>query len=332
MFEKIRAFWGIVFLTVGIAIFLWVSVIAAESDLPLPEGTEIVMFFRPSAASNPDLESKVGEIKVLNYYLSLVDIGLEQVDQAIIFMPYDRNWIDNVTRGKLQNIPSNGGIIIRGKFDSAAKLKSLKSSLWQEKQYANKKILWWSTGEKYLLNSKTSESVALLRGKDLLISGSEDAMKNVLDVAGDKKKGLAADGVYQRLAGQFQGNNQTAIGIFTVATETMRQQLRDEIDTSHYPILNTLLGYSDRLKQIGFSMRNAGSDVLLDSFLGMDSDNTAMVLSGVLQVGGGLANYIPANNPNRAILANLQVNREGNVVIGQSRLTGPEFKAILQQR
>jgi hypothetical protein len=201
---------------------------------------------------------------------------------------------------------------------------------WLKKNYSNKKLLWWSTGDSYYCNPQGGECVGYLAGDRLIVSGSEQIMKNILDVAGNKQDGMLPTNLFQSVSNDFFSDKQIVISAFANVTDQMRNSIKADTINIHSSTAKSALEYIDPLKEVGFSASGIGNGVLLKGNLGMDSQNNALVVSSLIQIGGGLANVLPQGDPNREILSSLVTSRQERIVNIQADLTRQQFLSLIK--
>ncbi|OGC90795.1 MAG: hypothetical protein A2W25_12730 [candidate division Zixibacteria bacterium RBG_16_53_22] len=318
------------FATIALLIFSSIAPSAAELDLPFPLNTEIVFWLRPQLISNDaNLTNLFAQSKLVRHYLDLIGLSTNHVDYAAVFMPHDQVWMTRITNGAIENLPASAAMIIKGAFDPAAKYKHVKSSGWREEKYANKKLLWWSTGVAYLKQASGGECMARLGNDKLLIAGSEESLKGVLDVAGDKTTGIESMGVMQDISSGFFENDLAMSAAFIKVTDDFRQMVKAGIGEQQSAMIRTAIGYVDNVDEMAISVINGPGNYLFDAYLGMDSGNNAIIVTSVLQAGGGMAGLLPEDAPGRATLENLTATRSGRIVKVQSRMPHDQLYQLL---
>jgi hypothetical protein len=266
---------------------------------------------------------------MMSQYLDLLNLSIEQIDYAAIFMPYDPAWMNRFTQGYINTLPSDGAMIIQGKFDPESKYGELKSGKWKESKYVNKKVLWWSTGENFLRNPAGQECLARLGDDKLLVSGSEDLIKGVLDVAGHKSAGLESMGVFNDIYHDFFENDHTMASVFVKASEKLRENIRRNAGDAGSALVSTAMQYIENVHEAALSVSMGAEYYSLDGYLGMDSGNNAMIIAAALQVGGGLAGMLADNNPHRKILESLTVTRSERNLRLHSRMSKRQLRELM---
>ena len=320
----------IAFAIMALLTFPPIALSAAGLDQALPQNTEVILWLRPQLISDDaQFSNLLSQSQLVGHYLDLLDISLKQVEYAAMFMPYDPAWMDNASHGAYDNLPAPAAMIIKGAFDPSAKYRQVKSSGWREDKHANKKLLWWSTGETYLRNATGREYLAKLGNDRLLIAGSEDSMKGVLDVVGDKMTGIESMGVFQDISLAFFENDQVMASAFIKVNEDLRQMIKDDIGEQQSAMIRTAIGYVDNVDETALSIIRGSGNYLLEGYLGMDSGNNAMVVTSVLQAGGSLAGLLPRNAPGHAALENLTVTRTERIVKVQSFMAHAQLNDLL---
>ncbi len=312
-------------------ILMSVSATAQETAIPIPQGSDVVIWMRgDQVASDPDLKASVLRNRAVGRYLDLLNLALEQIDYAVLFSPFDRTWIAGGRRAASDKLPSGGAMIVAGNFDPKNKYESFKSKGWLKQDYSNKKLLWWSTGESYYRNPKGGECVGYLPGGRLVVTGSEAIMKELLDVSGKKKEGLASEGTYQRLGVDFFASPQTVMSAFVNVTAEMRSMIKADTVNLNSAAARNAIEYIDHLKESGLTAVKEGSMFMVNGYLGMDNQNNALVVASLLQIGGGLANLLPQGDPNRALLSNLTVSRQERTVTVQTPLNRQQLVNLIR--
>jgi hypothetical protein len=327
----------LVFLLLTLAAVLLTSSFALAQQAavaPIPQNAQIVLWMRAGqAAQNPNLKTMLLENNTVSSYLGLMNLDPGKIDKVIMFMPFDKSWFKGTQAAVIpQNLPPNGAFIITGNFDNKNIFQKFKSGGWKEVNYSNKKLMWWSTGASYLLNPKNGECISLLPGGGLAIGGSENIVKSILDVAGGKTSGIAAYNTFQRLSRDFMADNSKLASMFVLVTPEMRNIVMADTAQIKSSTARAALGYVNYLDEVGFSIAQKGSGFLVDAYLGMDSESNALIVSSIFQIGGGLASFLPANDPNRALLESLNISKQGRIVILESNLTGIQLVNLLKHR
>jgi hypothetical protein len=306
---------------------------AASDNIPIPQNTDVVIWLKSSQiASDPSLKSLLLENQAVNNYLSLLNLSLDQVDYIVLFSPFDKTWATGGGHQNKPSLPQNGAVILSGKFDSKNKYGGLKSKGWKVIDYSNKKLLWWSVGGGYYIDPKGNGCISLLPGGRLLMTGSEGVMREILDVSGGKKQGMTLTETYQNQSDSFFTNNSILISAYANVTSEMRQTILADTSYIRSSTARAAMEYINHIKELGISTSRAGHDYFLEGNLGMDSDNNALIVSSLLQIGGGLASLLPPDDPNRELLSSLAVSRVGNVVTLQARMTGNQLIGLIKSR
>jgi hypothetical protein len=303
------------------------------TEPPIPSGTEIVIWLRASqVAQDPALKSALLDNNAVGNYLTLMDLNLDQIDRVVMFMPFDKAWV-NGTRLLLPNsLPKNAAMIINGNFEGGNQFRGLKSKGWKEQKYSNKKLLWWSTGSNYYVDPQSGRSVSPLPGGAILAGGSEEIVKRVLDVTGGKTEGIQNNITYQRLSQDFGGDNTKLFSAYVLVTPEMRNLIKADTIAIRSSTGRAAIGYIDYLDEAGVSASKSSNGYVINGYLGMDSESNSLVVSSIFQIGGGLASFLPPNDPNRSALENLNVDRNGKLVILQSNLTQQQLLGLLRHQ
>ncbi len=301
---------------------------------PIPGNAQVVLWMRPGqVAQYPDLKTAMLGNNTLSYYLGLMNLDLANIDRLVMFMPFDKSWIKgSKTTAIPRKLPSNGAFIITGNLDNKINLQTIKSKGWKEINYSNKKLLWWSTGAAYLLNPKDGECISQLPGGGLAVGGSEEIIKSILDVAGGKAPGISTYDTFQRLSQDFSTNDSKLANMFILVTPEMRNLVKADTVQIRSSTARAALGYVDYLDEVGLSISPSGNGFLVNGYLGMDSESNALIVSSIFQIGGGLASFLPPNDPNRALLESLNISKQGKTVVLESNMTGPQLSNLLKQR
>jgi hypothetical protein len=323
-------------LLILVAVLLTNSLTLAQQAAvaPIPQNAQIVLWMKTDqVAQNPNLKAMLLENNTVSYYLGLMNLDPAKIDKVVMFMPFDKSWFKGTRAAAIpQNLPSNGAFIITGNFDNNNIFRGFKSGGWKEVNYSNKKLMWWSTGASYLLNPKDGECISPLPGGGLAIGGSENIVKSILDVAGGKTSGIAAYNTFQRLSRDFTTDNSRLASMFVLVTPEMRNIVMADTAQIKSSTARAALGYVNYLDEIGLSIAQNGNGFLVDAYLGMDSESNALIVSSILQIGGGLVSFLPANDPNRAWLESLNISKQGKLVILESNLTRLQLTNLLKHR
>ena len=336
------------FLQVVILLFALVLIysdsIAAPpiNSIPVPQETLVVFWVRPSQVANdPQLKALTSDLAIIFRNLQTIGLSPENVDEAVLFAPFNMGWMDGSGGGFPRSLSSDGGLILKGKFNADSKYRDLKSKGWKENQFDKKKVLFWTTGETSLCAPDGNECMAALVGDRLVIGGSPDVVKNVLNVANGKTPGLDSDPFYQGFSEQFMGNSNMAISLFTIVTDQMRAMIKpptaadDSSSASSraaIAAITALKSYSSHVKELGLSVSTSAGGYQVGGTLAFDDESSAALVSSLLQLGGGLVNFLPPNEPARAVLAGLQISRDGALLNLQSTVTRQQLNDIFLKR
>jgi hypothetical protein len=300
---------------------------------PIPAGAQIVLWMRADQiAQDPDLRASVLENSAVGHCLNLLSLDLAQIDRIVLFMPFDKAWVNGTKLFVPQALPKNGAIIITGSFNTKTAYQGFKSKGWKEISYSNKKLLWWSTGTSYYCDPKSGACIGQLPGGGLIAGGSENATKNVLDVAGGKAQGLTNSLAFGRLSQDFNLDNTRLLSLYVLITPEMRAIVKSDTSAIKSSTGKAAIGYIDYLEETGLSVAKAGNGFGIEGYLGMDSESNSLIVSSIIQIGGGLASLLPPNNPNRSILEKLNVSRQDKLVILQSNLTMQQLQNLMRYK
>lgn len=311
------------------------------NSIPVPQDTLIVFWVRPfQVAYDPQLKALTSDFAVIFHNLQTIGLSPENIDEAVLFIPFDMGWMYGSGSGIPRSLSSDGGLILKGKFNADSKYRDLKSSGWQESQFDKKKVLFWTTGEKFLCAPDGSECLAALAGDRIVIGGSPDIVKNMLNVADGKTLGLDSDPFYQQISSQFIGNSNMAISIFATVTDQMRAMIKpppanDDTTSAGYratiAAVNAMRSYSNHVKEFALSISTSTGGYQVEGILAFDGESSAALVSSLLQLTGGLVNFLPPNNPARSVVAGLQVSNDGALLNLQSTVTRRQFDDILMK-
>jgi hypothetical protein len=338
-----RHFLRVVILLI-VLVFIYSDLIAAPpiNSIPVPQETLVVFWVRPSQVANdPQLKAMTSDLSIIFSNLQTIGLSPEDVDEAVLFTPFDLGWIYGSGGGFPQSLSSDGGLILKGKFNADSKYHDLKSKGWEKSQFDRKRVLFWTTGETFLCAPDGNECVATLAGDRLVIGGSPDVIKKVLNVAYGKTPSLDGDPFYQQISSQFVGNGNMAISLFTIATDQMRAMIKpppanDDTTSASYratiAAINAMRSYSNHVKELGLSVSTSAGGYQIDATLAFDGESSAALVSSLLQLSGGLVNFLPANNPARSIVAGLQVSHDGALLNLQSTVTRQQLNDIFMKR
>jgi hypothetical protein len=300
------------------------------AQLPIPSEAEIVIWMRASqVAQDPNLKGALLDNNAVGNCLKQVGLDMDQIDLVVMFMPFEKSWINGNHLFLPQSLPKNAAIIINGSFDNAVKLRSFKTIGWREEKYSNKKLLWWSTGSSYYIDPKSGQSASQLPGGGLLIGGSEEIVKSVLDVTGGKAQGFQANATYQHLSQDFSSDNSKLFSAFILVTPEMRDIIKADTVAIKSSTGRAAIGYIDHLDEAGLAATKSGIGYIINGYLGMDSESNSLIISSIFQIGGGLGSFLPPNDPNRGALESLSVSRDGKLVIVQSNLTQQQLLELI---
>ena len=312
------------------------------NSVPVPQETLVVFWVRPSQVSNdPQLKALTSDFEIIFRNLQTIGLSPENIDEAVLFMPFDLGWMYGSGGGLPRILSSDGGLILKGKFNADSKYRDLKTNGWEENQFDKKRVLFWTTGEKYLCAPDGSEYLAAMAGDRLVIGGSPDIVKNMLNVADGKTPGLDTDPFYQQISSQFIGNSNMAISIFATVTDQMRAMIKpppatDDTTSPSYRATiaasNAMRSYSNHVEEFGLSISASTGGYQVEGTLAFDGESSAALVSSLLQLTGGLVNFLPPNNPARSVVAGLQVSHDGALLNLQSAVTRQQFNDILMKR
>ncbi len=309
------------------------SVIAQQTgDTPIPSGTKVIVWMRVSqAARDPQLSAMLLTNSAVARNLELIGLEASQVDRATIFMPFDRSWLDSRQVARLpQALPPNAGFIISGNFSDKDIYPILKSKNWKEMKYANSKVLWWSTGASYYRDPGGSVCIGIIPGSRFVVTGSEKTMQDILDIAGGKSQGMASNSTYEYMRNEFDGNDSRLASIFIAVTPEMRTLIKADTVRVRSATARAALSYVDYVDEAGFSALKGAASYTLNGYLGMDTETNALVVSSIFQFGGGFAALLPPNDPNSSILENLDVSKQGRIVVLQSDISPQQLQNLLR--
>lgn len=320
---------GIVITVVALTCFYGAS--EAQNALPIPVQTEIVIQARPGLINNDSyLQPLISSQTAVNHYLNLLGLRIEHVSTVVIFTSNDG--LPGTTRVEnFERLPQTGGFLLTGDFDPKRKLQALRQLGWKEKEHAGKKILWWSTGDTYLISPGGEECVSALPENRLLVTGSEMVMRNVLDISGGKKPGLASQGAFGTIAGLFEQDSLISMAAYVPASAEIRETIKAAVASSPTPSMEKALEYVDHVQNIGACFSGSGP-YLLDSYFGMDSDNNALIAASILQIGGDLASLLSKKNPAYEVLANMNTTREGSVIRIRSQFSRAQMIELMKRK
>ncbi|HBC45869.1 MAG TPA: hypothetical protein DEO84_08390 [candidate division Zixibacteria bacterium] len=303
------------------------------ASTPIPAGAQIVFWMNAAQISqDSDLRASVLENSTVGHCLNLLSLDLAEIDRIVLFMPFDKSWVNGTKLIVPQALPKNGAIIITGSFDAKTAYQGFKAKGWKEISYSNKKLLWWSKGTSYYCDPKSGACIAQLPGGGLIAGGSEGATKNVLDVAGGKAQSFAISPTFERLSQDFNFDKTRLLSLYVLITPDMRAIVKSDTSAIKSSTGKAAIGYIDYLEETGLSVARSGNGFGIEGYLGMDSESNSLIVSSIFQIGGGLASLLPPNDPNRSILENLSVSRQGKLVILQSNLTRRQLQNLMRYK
>jgi hypothetical protein len=298
---------------------------------PIPASEQIVVWMRVSQVSQDRyLSGLLLQNNVVSDYLKLLKLDPSKIERLTFMMPFDKDWFNGQQGGYIPSaLPKNGAFVIAGDFDLKAEFRNIKSKGWKEQSYSNKKVLWWSTGTNYYRNPRSGQCLGQISGEGLVVAGSVECMRNILDVAGGKLPGLPDNSAYDLIYQDFTSDSSRLGSMFIQVTPDMRALIKDEAAAAKSLAARTAFSYVDNLNESGLSIARRGDGFLLYGYLGIDTENNSMIAAGILQLGGGLASLFPPDDPNRNVLENLDISRQGKLVILQTDITGPRLLSLL---
>jgi hypothetical protein len=325
---------GLVGFLIILAVLQTMSVSAQQTaSAPIPSGAQIVLWMRANqVAQDPDLRATLLNNNAVARYIGLLNMDLAQIDRVVLFMPFDKAWINNNRLVIPQTLPQSGALIVTGSFNAKSKYQEFKSNGWKEIDYSNKKLLWWSTGTKFLSNPKGAECVGQLPDGSLAVGGSQQIMRGILDVAGGKAQGLQATDVSNQLSQDFASDNSKLASLYISVTPEMRSVIKADTIAIKSSTGRAAIDYVDHLDEFGLAMRMSAGSFLASGYLGMDSESNSLIVASIFQIGGGLASLLPPNDPNRAALESLDVSRSGKTVILQSNMTKQQLLGLMRHK
>jgi len=298
--------------------------------IPIPQNCEVIIWLNGATlAADSDLEHALIGNQAIDRYLNLVSMSLGELEYAVLFMPFSKSLVKG--RASLGRLPADCGLVMKSFGDWKTIYKSFKTRGWKESDYSNKKVLWWSTGESYFSDPKTGECVALLQNGALAFAGSESFMRQVLDVSGGKLQGLAISGTYQIVNDAFFSQARSSIGFYAKANREMRAVILADTSAINSETAKAALEYIDHVSELGINSFKSADNYQLNGLLGMDSDNNALIVSSLLQLGGGMANLLPKDDPNRSSLSNMTVDRDGHIVKLTTSMTKKQIISLIRK-
>jgi len=304
---------------------------AAEIDFSFPQNTELILLVRPNLPSHQDnLGALLSQNRIVAHYRNMLELTATQVEYAAIFMPYDPAWLDNATSGAAETVPDNGAIILKGAFSSQNKYKSLKSKGWKERKHANKTLLWWSTGETYLESATGGDCFAKLGEDKILMASSEESIKSVLDVIGGKEPEMESMGTFQEMTAGFLDTPRSPFGLFVRATEKLRQKIKSEIEKSQSSTVKSAAQYVDNVQEASIYVIDGTENLQFNGFLGMNSGNSALIITSVLQAGAGMAGFLQEDNPLYQLADNLTIARNAQIVSVRTLISRKHAEELLE--
>jgi hypothetical protein len=326
--NKIKILISLILLSVFVTSIVYAQ--TPSANIPIPQNCDVVIWLNgQNLASDTDLEHALIGNQAIDRYLNLVSMSLGEIEYAVLFMPFSKSLVTG--RTSLGRLPANSGLVMKSFGDWKTIYKSFKTRGWKASDYSNKKVLWWSTGETYFSDPKTGECVALLQNGTLAFAGSESFMRQLLDVSGGKQQGLPIGGGYQVINDGFFSNPRASLACYAKANSEMRSVILADTASIKSETAKGALEYVDHISELGINAVKNPESYQLNGILGMDSDNNALVVSSLLQLGGGLANLLPQNDPNRAALSNMTVSRDGHLVKLSTSMTKRQIIGLIRR-
>jgi hypothetical protein len=271
-------------------------------------------------------------------YLSLLGLSMGDIDEAALFAPYDKAWQKDSGQSARSKLPSRAGFIVTGRIDAEARYRSIKAKGWKEERYVNKKVLWWTTGANYIRDPKSGECLAIVGENGVLVGGSDEVMKGVLDVQGGKNQGLTADSLFVTTMRSFLADPEIGASLFVIVTNEIRSVFKSHFMSEQsgsgkqgVDVIAALAEYSGHLEEFGLSIKKSNGDYLLKGSFQLDSADRAMMLAGIIQLASGMSGLLPGNELDRVMLSSLRVSRLGKIVGLESRLTQNQLLDILSK-
>lgn len=312
---------------------LTVSSALAQDLLPIPQDAETVILARPSLIDqDPQLRPLLKDFVGIDYYLGLLKLEMDQVNAAMITLPQPVGPNADSSNGIGQHLTEMGTFMISGDFDLKSEYRALKKRGWREKEYTGKKVLWWSESHSYVVSPKIGECAAILPDDRFLVAGSKDALIAVFDIIDGTRPALTPKVIYRDLASSFDQDTLIILAAYSTAGEEMKQTIKSAIASTQIPAMEKVLEYVDRIQELGFSLSGRGEPYLVNASFAMDSENSAILVSNVLQIAGGLVGLFPDERPIYKILSTLNTSRDERVVRIRAHLSRAEIDEFLERR
>jgi hypothetical protein len=300
------------------------SAFSQNVELPLPEESNFIILARPALLSeNEPLSELFPAITALPQLI--IHLGLEpkKITGMTGFFQLDTLGIRKIRTEGFIRPGKNDGYMIVGDFKIKNVFKILKSKGWIEKDFPEKKLLWWSTGT-FLLNENSGIFMTEFGDSKILIGGSEEVLRKMMDIKMQKRPGKIKSHVLDDLITKFNLSGSHEAGLYLEMTPEALTALKRELQSNinRHRWLGTISQNLNQIKECRAEISSADETSHYNFNALMSSPNSAAFISGLVNVTKGMLNGLfPENERADELLQNLEASSNESTLNLQSYIS-----------
>gem|GEM_PF-2653794 len=240
----------------------------------LPKRADIVVFFRLDRIVRDKDLSRAINIEEFKKEIKKVDITIEEISQMVVFMELGPK--------------KYAGAILQGNYNAREKIQKLIKKGWHEKRYSK---------DTYYCNRNSEDCIGLLK-TDILIIGSDEAIKDTFDVYKGKERGKTSYPSYIKLAKSINHQNAPVIFYF-IPSQTVvdmaqagLEATKTIFDILNFGIIGGILEKVGIAEGLSMSLDPSGDKFKIEFSSLMQSETAASLISGSLNLLKSMSGFL----------------------------------------
>lgn len=268
----------------------------------LPGGGEILVFLKTKRVmEDRDLARAMG-IEELKDDLREMDLSLENFSLITTFASFSPR--------------EYSGMIFQGDHSAIKKIKrQIEKGGWREKGYSK---------DKYFYDPSSKQCAVTLN--NLLVFGSEEAIKDVLDVYRDRKQGKSSDPSYLRLTGSIDPESAPVVAYLLPSQKLLDmskaglESMKLILSIFKVKSIGRFLGKIGVVKGMAMSIDRSGDSFPVRISCLMQSETAASLVSGLLNLLKGAVNLLSfqemseRDKEDLILFQSMEISRKGDML------------------
>lgn len=268
----------------------------------LPARGEILTFLKTKQIREDKDLAESMNIEELNSDLKEMNLSLGSFPRIIAFASFSPR--------------RYSGVILQGDHIAAGKIKrQVEKEGWEEGRYSK---------DKYFRAPSSGQCLVTLNG--LLVLGSEEAVRDILDVYRGRKQGKSSDPIYIRLTGSMDPESAPVVSYIIPSQKLLDmgrvvlEGMKLILDVFKIGSIGRLLGKIGLVKGMAMSIDRSGENFPMRMICLMQSETAASLASGSLNLLKGVTTLLPSqkmseqDKENLAVFQSMEISHEKEVL------------------